>query len=177
MFWILHESTPFKKCCHLPTSTVLITLCVHCLTLNPIQFWELSTQEDFALGMAGEDGSLAKLNNDALRICIIGRRRIQEAVRLYTLSWLMKDTKISMHCANEGTCSGHKDDLIKSSFRSSTNLVWVALAKWKVEAHSLLCTSCSKEVQRLNQAGREKTWELLPSFFGLPPWDELKNLE
>ena len=61
--------------------------------------------------MAREDGSLAQLNNDALGICIIGRRQIHEAVRLHTLSWLMKDKKITMDCAHEGTCSGHKNDL------------------------------------------------------------------
>jgi len=128
--------------------------------------------------MAREDGSLAQLNNDALGICIIGRRRIHEALRLHTLSWLMKDTKISMHCLHEGICSGHKNNFIKSSFRSSTDLVRVALAKWKFsETHRPLCNPCLMEVKRLHQAGREKIWELLPSFFGLPPWDELKNLE
>ena len=128
--------------------------------------------------MAREDGSLAQLNNDALGICIIGRRQIHEAVRLHTLSWLMKDKKISTDCAHEGTCSGHKNSFIKSSFRSSKDLVRVALEKGNTSStHSLLCTSCLTEVKRLHQAGREKLWELLPSFFGLPPWDELKNFE
>jgi hypothetical protein len=128
--------------------------------------------------MAREDGSLAELNNDALGICIIGRRRIHEALRLHSFSWLMKDTKISTHCAHEGTCSGHKNNVIKRSFRSSTDLVRVALEKWKSSViHCPLCTPCLMEAKRLHRAGREKMWELLPSFFGLPPWDELKNLK
>lgn len=148
-------------------------------TLLPFAYFTCTRYlEDFALGMTREDGSLAKLDNDALGICIIARRRIHEALRLHTLSWLMKDMKISTHCAHEGICSGHRNTFIKWSFRSSIDPVRAALEKRKLSVyHSELCLFCLTVVERLHQAGREKMWELLPSFFGLPPWDELKNLE
>jgi hypothetical protein len=37
------------------------------------------------------------------------------------------------------------------------------------------CPACKHKINELNTAGRQKTWDELPSFFDLPPWNELKN--
>ncbi|KAF7297741.1 BTB domain-containing protein [Mycena kentingensis (nom. inval.)] len=36
-----------------------------------------------------------------------------------------------------------------------------------------LCTACFKTAKNAHHAGRTDSWERLPSYFGLPPWEEL----
>jgi hypothetical protein len=38
-----------------------------------------------------------------------------------------------------------------------------------------ICPECRSRISDLQEAGRKKMWEELPGYFGLPPWEELKN--
>ncbi|KAJ7719950.1 hypothetical protein B0H16DRAFT_1605569 [Mycena metata] len=38
-----------------------------------------------------------------------------------------------------------------------------------------LCYACEEVAKNMYDAGRKKAWSLLPSFFGLPAWTELKD--
>jgi hypothetical protein len=40
-----------------------------------------------------------------------------------------------------------------------------------------LCDDCEAAGRETFNSNRNKTWESLPSFFGLPPWTELKDLD
>lgn len=40
-----------------------------------------------------------------------------------------------------------------------------------------LCAACEEAAKVPYDAGRKKAWALLPTFFGLPLWNELKDLD
>lgn len=55
--------------------------------------------------------------------------------------------------------------------------VILALIRWKSAWENELCTECGKEAKEIHDAGREKIWEMLPLFFGLPSWTDLKDFQ
>lgn len=38
-----------------------------------------------------------------------------------------------------------------------------------------ICLTCQHQISIFSEKGRQKLWDQLPSFFNLPPWDQLKN--
>jgi hypothetical protein len=50
-----------------------------------------------------------------------------------------------------------------------------AFQKFKDGTPKHICPGCRSRISELQEAGRKKMWEELPGYFGLPPWEELKN--
>lgn len=48
---------------------------------------------------------------------------------------------------------------------------------WDEQWSGKLCTVCEEAAKVSYNTSREKGWELLPSFFGLPGWKDLKDLD
>ena len=55
--------------------------------------------------------------------------------------------------------------------------VSLALDKWHKTEHATdLCDICAKEAEVRYRMGRERFWSELPSYFGLPDWENLADL-
>jgi hypothetical protein len=64
-------------------------------------------------------------------------------------------------------------DAVIGSFMEITGDV-----KWALDPHSEdddLCDACQAEAKAAHDVGRNDLIDDLPSFFGLRPWDELKD--
>jgi hypothetical protein len=64
-------------------------------------------------------------------------------------------------------CLEHQVDL------SYTLHSWSKATKWA----NRLCFSCDHTAKMAYDAGRKKAWDRLPSFFRLPGWKELKDMD
>ncbi|KAJ7442462.1 hypothetical protein FB451DRAFT_1057514 [Mycena latifolia] len=106
------------------------------------------------------DGTLATLSTIDQRRCSAGRAAI---LRLQwdagnTFGWIQESTSVEeTGCTDLANCRRKKLTFFKST--DSLNL----------------CHVCTQDAKTKIIAGRQKMWELLPTFFDLPPWDELKN--
>ncbi|KAF7356504.1 BTB domain-containing protein [Mycena venus] len=125
-------------------------------------------------GVIRDDGTLASLTPIDQRQCSLSRNKIIATQNKpgYTLGWLCgwKPTKL---CDDVSECTKKKEDLIR---RCLTSLRVNALDKVTgFLLRDVFCDACTDEVEELVDAGREKMWDDLPSFFDLPPWNELKN--
>ena len=54
---------------------------------------------------------------------------------------------------------------------------WHALSQWSSIWENMLCVQCAAKCKSVHKDGREKAWESLPKFFGLPDWNDLTNFD
>ncbi|KAJ7188739.1 hypothetical protein C8R46DRAFT_1157655 [Mycena filopes] len=123
-------------------------------------------------GVARGDGTVATLAYTDQRQCILSHdglcaAQFQES---YTLGWLCN--RAVDDCEWPDQCTEARNR-IKNSVLGTPRVGM--LTPPNPHALRALCTSCVKHTNELIRQGREKAWADLPSFFGLPPWNELKN--
>lgn len=128
-------------------------------------------QERLLNGVSRPDGTLASLSPVDLHRCIQGREKLLHAPYQEgkTLGWLRGwdgTACVAVQCVQERV-SILLSCLNRIGLRCFTVLPPDTLQE--------MCPECRSRVHELFQAGRKKMWEDLPGYFGLPPWDELKN--
>ncbi|KAJ7108458.1 hypothetical protein C8R43DRAFT_187747 [Mycena crocata] len=111
------------------------------------------------------DGTTASLTAVDQRECLLGREKLLKAQVQkdsgYTFGWMRSSAFDD--CTNPALCGPFRAACVRICM---DNLRVNALIKV-----SSLCDPCKRHMED----GREKIWENLPTFFGLPPWNELKN--
>ncbi|KAJ7177496.1 hypothetical protein C8R43DRAFT_872384 [Mycena crocata] len=116
-------------------------------------------------GSKRSDGTTASLTAVDQRECLLGREKLLKAQVQkdsgYTFGWMRSSAFDD--CTNPTRCGPLRAACIRICM---DNLCVNALIKV-----STLCNPCKRHMED----GREKIWENLPTFFGLPPWNELKN--
>jgi hypothetical protein len=98
-----------------------------------------------------------------------------------TLDWL-KDDAVVPHssCRAQKTCSRQKMVINHmTTWRAEgKHDASYAVLPWDQGWSGRLCDVCEKTAKVYAEAGRQKCWEFLPTFFGLPEWKDLpKDLE
>ncbi|KAJ7145140.1 hypothetical protein C8R43DRAFT_551540 [Mycena crocata] len=122
-------------------------------------------------GVARPDGSLSLLSSNVQRTCSLARVKILGAqwAAGNTLGWV---SETATGCTNIPYCASAKSSRLHGT-------VVKGLLHPFMDITSIdpleLCAACSEDAKTKMTAGRKKMWELLPSFFDLPPWSELKN--
>ncbi|KAJ7158457.1 hypothetical protein C8R46DRAFT_1109224 [Mycena filopes] len=124
-------------------------------------------------GVPRGDGSVATLSPVHQRACNLGRTALLRAQwdAGNTFGWI-DDLSEDIGCLDPFNCGQKK----YAFFRR--HVVRGSLAPFCAVSYvdSLrLCAMCTPNVKAKMIAGRQQMWELLPKFFDLPPWDELKN--
>ncbi|KAJ7043731.1 hypothetical protein C8F04DRAFT_1073109 [Mycena alexandri] len=131
------------------------------------------SQKELFDGVSTDSDELVSLPSIDLRRCILGREALISAQMKpgYTLDWLSTWVP-SQHCATAAACAGKRD---KEFRRCMSNPAVHALDYSVPFGSGSFCFECSPRIKQLVRAGKWKVWEKLPSFFDLPPWNELKN--
>ena len=94
-----------------------------------------------------------------------------------TYGWLTDDKYIPhVFCEKSTFCAAARLKLI-SQFCNPIPDVNLALDKWDNAQHATgLCATCAKGAEIRYRAGRDRFWSELPSYFGLPDWENLTDL-
>ncbi|KAJ7185868.1 hypothetical protein C8R46DRAFT_1061938 [Mycena filopes] len=111
--------------------------------------------------------------------CALGLDKILDFQR-QSLSWLYGNHIIPhKSCKSRKTCPKAQksiSDLIngreKHPYHVSYTIDWWEEDKWDDQ----LCDVCEAAAKEAYEASRRKGWEMLPSFFGLGTWEDLKDL-
>ncbi|KDQ56532.1 hypothetical protein JAAARDRAFT_294594 [Jaapia argillacea MUCL 33604] len=120
------------------------------LSILPVAFYKC-LYNDLTWVMEGErrmDGTIAKLSSDDQRRCLGGR------VNVFT-----------------GDCTQARKDLFIRLWDPLPE-IW-ALEDWDEDWSDDLCPACIVDGKERFEAARRTIWDKLPSFFDLPPWNEL----
>ncbi|KAJ7043716.1 hypothetical protein C8F04DRAFT_1073072 [Mycena alexandri] len=130
-------------------------------------------QKDLFQGVSKDGGdqrlSLASID---LQRCILGRQALLSTQNKpgYTFGWLPSWVP-SPKCNNPADCKIRRDAEICHRWTKSDVVRGFDYAT----PSRPFCPACTQQTSALIEAGKRKLWEDLPSFFDLPPWDELKN--
>ncbi|KAJ7432196.1 hypothetical protein B0H11DRAFT_820730 [Mycena galericulata] len=96
------------------------------------------------------------------------------------LAWL-RDASVIPHdeCATPERCTQQQQAMarvVDREHEGQFNLGYT-IDEWDDRWTGLLCPVCEEAAEAVYERNRAKGWELLPSFFGLPGWEELKDVE
>ena len=96
--------------------------------------------------------------------------------------WLDQDVVIPQaSCLSEIECRDQRHNIRRTvnwlPRAGKPGRVYHALMAWDYGWSTQLCEFCAEAGQRFFQLNREKAWEALPSFFGLPKWADLEDLD
>ncbi|KAJ7647762.1 hypothetical protein FB45DRAFT_894359 [Roridomyces roridus] len=122
-------------------------------------------------GIPRGDGSEATLSHTDQARCVSGHTNLlrEQAKEGYTFGWLRIG---SDRCTTLAKCNLQRAEHLTKYL---DDLRLRALAPVHALAELPGCTTCQKSAKEAMEAGRQRVWEQLPSYFDLPPWSELKN--
>jgi hypothetical protein len=141
-----------------------------CVQVNLIRYLRQTRILD---GITRDDGTTATLSAMDQRPCLLGSEKVMHAQceENNTFGWLLEWDPNENDCLNHAACTEWRVGILMQFLTTSAKVAFMTPAV----GVGVLCASCAPHVQALVSAGRAHMWESLPSFFGLPPWSELKN--
>ncbi|KAJ7629187.1 hypothetical protein DFH06DRAFT_1441715 [Mycena polygramma] len=135
------------------------------LALLPSAFWYFSTRIE-SLGNRDID-CILRADRDALFSAVVPLR---VAYANYLFGWLDETVVSSPKCALPESCGTTK---VQYSLRLWKPPGLPMRFIWDSDAELGLCRYCVAVGKKHHSEGAKRLWKELPSFFGLPPWEEL----
>ncbi|KAK7025079.1 BTB domain-containing protein [Favolaschia claudopus] len=123
-------------------------------------------------GIQRPDGTIARLSPEYLTRCVAAREKLlrQQFQPGHTFGWARKwpfaPCSTANHCRK--LRSSLQDNLIDT-------VIIGAFGQVSDLEDLKFCRTCREHIAESMAEGRKKMWELLPGFFNLPSWNELKN--
>ncbi|KAF7297712.1 BTB domain-containing protein [Mycena kentingensis (nom. inval.)] len=107
-----------------------------------------------------------------------GRVKLTESYLDTPLKWL--DTKNGCvpceSCSQPETCHAAASRLLTDLIRRAYRVVPV-LDDWSDDWDNVCCRECTTGAKQVYETARVECWGKLPSYFDLPPWDELLRMD
>ncbi|KAF7365516.1 BTB domain-containing protein [Mycena venus] len=155
--------------------------CVPALALRCLSLYTLS--ELFA-GIERENGSRAMLPDETK----LTLARALEAIQLFqwhNLEWLREEGEpvpIEDHEFEQyDKCDYQRQMMCHLNVAPARVDITYLLEPWEKVAGGkwvgALCEDCEKAAKVEHNAGRQRAWDQLPIFFGLPEWKDLKDMD
>ncbi|KAJ7832080.1 hypothetical protein B0H14DRAFT_2364860 [Mycena olivaceomarginata] len=129
--------------------------------------------ETILTGIRRDDKSYATLSDDLkIRMALaFGRMALFQHQSLF---WLRDETVIPHpSCQSPTRCTQQKK---RDDHEGQFNLGYT-IDQWDDRWTGILCAVCEDAATIIYDQERAKGWEALPSFFGLPEWKDLKDLD
>ncbi|KAF7293785.1 Glutamine amidotransferase type-1 domain-containing protein [Mycena chlorophos] len=129
---------------------------------------------DILDGLPGIDGRHIELDWPDKRACIRGRQNLLLALRADVFGFLTGSLKIP-NCASPPRCDGAKLRWLQSLEASLGNGcpgIFSIKFPW-AQFRKAICDTCYVTSFNDSQHHRQAIWDTLPSYFDMPPWEEL----
>lgn len=138
----------------------------------PSAFYSLCGRDDFKEVFGDFGQSDVRYPNNVRKAYVLGWKALIEAQADTTFSWLQcVNSSASSSCISRSTCNSAKQALKIELFLPTPKCM--ALAIWQSYWEHNMCSPCVTAAQQSHRQGRQKIWNALPGYFGLPSWDEL----
>ena len=112
-----------------------------------------------------------KYNSDDQKAFILGWDSLVQKQAEETFSWLVGQNTMVPFCLSKKACTSAKQTLRLQLFLPRTKCI--ALYPWQSDWEQGMCGNCVSAAKRYHEEGRQRIWNDLPLFFGLPRWDKL----
>ncbi|KAJ7185873.1 hypothetical protein C8R46DRAFT_1061954, partial [Mycena filopes] len=153
-------------------SVNLLILAYECGVYSAIPALGLSCLESWTLA------ELAKTMPQNTFVTLAIARETITVVQTDSLSWLhSKDVIPHKSCKSSTACITKQMAIAYALARKESNRpIGYTLREWKDGVWSgQFCDLCEPAAREAYETNRQKTWESLPTFFGLPKWQDLKD--
>ncbi|KAF7297755.1 BTB domain-containing protein [Mycena kentingensis (nom. inval.)] len=111
--------------------------------------------------------------------CLKGYTKLGRSLPETPMKWL-EETCIatSSSCHSPTNCESSRIALLKDIAlgRHGYQLAHV-FAEWDTDWEEFLCRSCISKAKAVYKTSQTECWEKLPSYFGLPDWEELLKMD
>ncbi|KAF7297804.1 BTB domain-containing protein [Mycena kentingensis (nom. inval.)] len=143
-------------------------------SILPCAFYLIVVAPTVVEDMRGE--TFAKLAPADQVLCLQGYIALVQTHKETPSQWLSSAQVPSPGCTSPAACESARKDLLIQLGASAYNVVRV-LAPWDEIAALKVCSPCRTAGRFAFDAAREKCWQKLPTYFGLPPWEELLKMD
>ncbi|KAL1677251.1 hypothetical protein EV122DRAFT_291290 [Schizophyllum commune] len=166
--WLLHLVDAARL---VGLQTVLPALCYRAS--------EDSRREDLTRGLC-DDMTLESMSMHIHHVLLAGQTKtLATKVKLIRVAFAEPQPP-SQECTDRDACRGARrrmfDDFLKTLEREKTYAMFYPWSERLLGSpNRKYCASCAEDTLRTVREEQEEIWESLPSFFGLPDWEELKD--
>jgi hypothetical protein len=122
-----------------------------------------------------EDGRTYELDPDTYSLCIRAGWRLSDLRQRLISDALSTVLCVGPSCRDARTMTREKEQLLRSPTLSEGSLMRLLEpidSHWWVREFKL-CDRCGNVAAAIWKLGQLKTWDQLPEYYGLAPWDEL----
>lgn len=149
------------------------------LWILPFAFTRLYrvSAKQLLMGVLRSDGTLVKLSPSDQHIAMTGIATLRVAEAKEMFGALLSTDNNCRHGPCLQARLEHATAVWSPVVMFEEKVKVQPLGKWQSEWGLSLCQTCCLNAQTEYEAGRNRVWEKLPSFFELPPWDELLNTQ
>jgi hypothetical protein len=136
-------------------------------------------QDALFTGVQRDDGTSVTLSSANELTLAIALERIL-IFQKSALGWLNGNAVVPHKlCKSSTTCTREKmviNYMVTWETKERLDLS-LLLGEWDSSWSNRLCNVCESAAREYTDASVQKGWELLPTFFGLPQWEDLKDVE
>lgn len=132
---------------------------------------KMHTTSEIIAGARRSDGTIVHLSIQDQITCLAGYQAMCKAQADTTFSWAYARTPTA-NCTST-RCAHIRVMYLKVNFTSLPNINGLEDLEKLDFRQCGLCSLCADQAEEMHKSGRKKFWALLPSFFSLPPWEEL----
>ena len=133
-------------------------------------------QDDILNGIKDSDGVSTRLNKEAARQCLKGRNRLIQELFNLTKNWFSTPGVIpSPSCERIMICSSEKSRAIFDLPAMKLEEMEILYPLTTTGHVSALCHQCIETLRQSFDEAREAMWRELPTYFGLPEWEQLRD--
>ena len=152
----------------------LLRECQYLTHILPVAFYfQAQETPPFRRPEISGDGKQAQLSSED-KSTLFGRcLKIAVAQREHTYGWLHQTTPVSKVCLSVSSCSAARSACVSENFTPIPPISGLNLFREWPTGEVKLCVHCETAAETCHNKGRERLWQMLPSFFGLPEWNEL----
>ncbi|KAF7297771.1 BTB domain-containing protein [Mycena kentingensis (nom. inval.)] len=109
--------------------------------------------------------------------CLQGHIRMTKAYDKTPLKWLRPGGPIpSDACHSRLACESARQYLLNWMTETPANVA-ALFEEWDEDWSTRMCPKCTQRGKEIYEEGKKECWEKLPSYFGLPPWEELLKMD
>ncbi|KAJ7185867.1 hypothetical protein C8R46DRAFT_1343049 [Mycena filopes] len=122
----------------------------------------------------------AVLQHEIFVMLAIALEAVVKFQRKETLAWLRPGNTLIPHesCTSDQGCVEEKAEValeVNLEAQETAFQLGYTIDEWPGDWSDRLCGVCEETAKAYHEACRRKGWDLLPTFFGLPKWEDLKD--
>ncbi|KDQ56538.1 hypothetical protein JAAARDRAFT_194538 [Jaapia argillacea MUCL 33604] len=138
-------------------------------SLLPVAYLKISAHEEFPGILWGRfrlsDASVGTFPEADIKACALGRERLVRNQANICFSWLQGACRVQ-------SCRDYRTKWFIRLWQPMPR--FLAFLTWEDgQWEDALCSTCRNVAKEKFISGQQKLWELLPSYYNLPPWETL----